>query len=100
MKKFECHITVVPGIIKNDAIKEIVEARGWKFSCIEGDPDLGAATYCYATRWFEEEQHAITMTHMFKDQFISDGLFIIRAKVERVIQDCRLVAGVWKDVTQ
>lgn len=94
-KNFECHITIVPDRLKT-TIREIVEARGWKFSCIEGDPDLGNSTFCYATRWFDEADHAVTMVHMFKDQFIKEGLSVVRVKVEHIINDSRVVNGEWR----
>jgi hypothetical protein len=100
MKKFECHITIVdePSIARTSVKKIVEELGGWKFSCIQGDPDLGAASFCYATRWFEDKQHAVTMTHMYKDQFVREGLSVVRVKVEEVVHDSRMVNGEWKEI--
>jgi hypothetical protein len=102
MKKFECHITIVDSLRLGDdhpsSVKRIVEKRGWKFSCIQGDPDFGTGSFCYATRWFDEEEQPVTMVHIFKDQFIKEGLSVIRVKVERVVHDARLVNGEWKEM--
>jgi len=97
--KFECHITIVDDrAMALATVKRIVEDQKWKFSCITGDPDLGNTTFCYATRWFDEEQHAVTMTHMFKDRFVKEGLSVVRLKVEKVVHDSRIVNGEWKEI--
>jgi hypothetical protein len=95
---FECHITITPGPLKLVDIQQIVQDQGWKFSCIQGDPDLGDSSFCYATRWFDDKQHAITTTHMFKDRFEKLNLTIVRVKVEQVVHDSRIVNGQWKEI--
>jgi len=97
LKKFECHITINHDRPSSE-IKRIVESFEWKFSCIEGDADLGNAMFCYATRWYEDRIFAIAMTHMFKDKFVGEGLSVVRVKVEEVLHDSRIVNGQWKEI--
>lgn len=101
MNQFECHITIAPSNADADnllVIKKIVEHRGWNFSMIQGDPDLGAGLRCYATRWFGDEDYAISVTHAIKDEFVKKNLSVIRVKVEKVVHDARIVNGEWKEI--
>ena len=95
---FECHITIQP---EDDAshIERIIESKGWSFSSIQNDPDLGKARFCYATRWFHTQDQAIGETIVMKDFLVSEQeLSVVRMKVEQVVFDARLVAGAWRNM--
>lgn len=87
---YECHITMIG---KPTVIRKSLKESGWKFSKIDGDPDLGKGVKCYATRQFNIK---------FKVEFILDvlvetalelaknsGCRILRKKIEVVIYDNR-----------
>jgi hypothetical protein len=79
-------------------IKRTIEERKWKFSQIAGDPDLGKATFCYGTRWFEDQDEAVNFTTTYKEIFEMMHLSVVRVKVEQVIHDERLINGKWKQL--
>ena len=96
---FECHITIADSLSHTHVnIKQSVLDAKWKFSCIDGDPLLGKQILYYATRWFEHRENAIIETNRQKDLFIQHGLRVVRAKVEEVIYDARLIGGMWKEI--
>jgi hypothetical protein len=100
---YECHITISPGcanlvqeIVK---IKKLVESTiQWKFSMIEGDPDLGLGMRCYATKWFKTLEGADNGIHKAALDLMLNGLTLERKKIEKVVHDWRVVQGVFKEV--
>lgn len=87
---YKCHITLA----KQECVSPIqaIEALGWKYSAIDGDPDLGEGLLEYAT------------THYLPDWVVTDvidemakvtevlticGHRVIRQKVELVIYDTK-----------
>ena len=73
--------------------RSAVEALGWKFSCIDGDPVLGAGVKCYATTFSKgsKELQAIqdeldVAAHVLQDA----GCRVIRKKIELVVFDERV----------
>lgn len=93
-EEFECHITIaLPESeqihYKVEAMKLRVEAVKWSFSCIEGDPQLGQRTFCYATAYYADADTAIEMTNAVATVLSGKGLNVVRRKVEHVIYDSR-----------
>lgn len=89
---YECHITLLG---KPWEVSKVVEKLGWKFSVIDGDPDLGEGIKCYATRQFNMK---------YKTEFIIDivdetaeeiakakGIKVLRRKIEIVIYDKKTI---------
>jgi hypothetical protein len=86
---YECHVTMVgdPAIIK-----PFVEAAKWKFSAIDGDPDLGDGVKCYATTQFNARYNEGMIHGLLCDMglYLEDqGVNVIRRKIEAVIHDDR-----------
>ncbi len=90
---YECHITIeASGDITH--LKDVVEALGWKFSMIDGDPNLGAGVKCYATRQFNarESQPGVMDKLAFASAAISrrcKTVKVVRRKLEMVLYDDR-----------
>lgn len=85
---YECHITIEG---PPDDVRKRVEAFGWKFSCIDGDPVVGPGVKCYATMHYNERQRVqfcIDMTNMVADVLAHD-FPVTRRKVEVVVYDTR-----------
>jgi hypothetical protein len=88
---FECHVTMTGD---PETIRPHVESRTWKFSCINGDPVLGAGVKCYATKLFNRRDGAEFVVNELKhtaDYLTERGCTVIRRKVEQVIFDDRSV---------
>lgn len=86
---YECHITIGPHHLSS---RSLVEAMGWKFSYINGDPSFGEGSREYAT------QHADARINledvkaaMDRDAHIlrQNGFPVIRQKVELVVYDTK-----------
>lgn len=91
---YECHITMIG---ERHIIKPLVEARGWKFSCIDGDPVLGAGLKCYATMLYSKakgEQWVKGQLLSVAKTLQACGAKVLRRKVELVIYDDRDVTAV------
>lgn len=89
---YECHITMEALLDERAAVRDIVEALGWKFSSIEGDIVLGDGVKLYATRHFNarlNEQDVVEILHATADCIRETGVHVVRRKVERVIYDDR-----------
>ena len=100
---YECHITIEP-IKERDwrrdtdhkfdqpitEIKAAVKAVKWKFSCIDGDPELGPGIKCYATMHYsfrKDEQWVKNRLKEISAKLEDLGLKIKRTKIEVVIYD-------------
>ena len=91
---YECHITMMGN---PQVIKPHVDTLKWKFSTIDGDPDLGAGVKCYATRHFNKrysEEYVATRLKIASSilevyGFIND-FKVLRRKIELVIYDGRI----------
>jgi hypothetical protein len=86
---WECHITIGVSPLGSRAL---AEALGWKYSCIDNDPDLGEGFKEYATRHastavpFQDVVDALNRTSaIFKDM----GFKVLRQKVELVMYDTK-----------
>jgi hypothetical protein len=77
---------------KPSIVEQYVNTTGWKFSAIDGDPDLGYGIKCYATRQYNEKMplddiiRHLTATASGLEHF---GVKILRKKIEHVIYDKR-----------
>jgi len=86
---YEAHVTML-GV--PDDIRPLVENLRWKFSCIDGDINLGDGVKCYATRQFKgtlTEQEVVGKLYYAVGYLEGYGLQVIRRKVEVVIFDDR-----------
>lgn len=91
---YECHITVdnpqnQPAL---SGLKRAVEGQFWTFSRIAGDPILGLATYCYATRHFaaaRKLEHVALEMSVVAQALKLQGYTIVRQKVELVVLDTK-----------
>ena len=86
---YECHITMLgaPAYLKS-----ITEALKWKFSCIDGDPVLGAGVKCYATMHYSSlktRAHVIERVNAVAESLTRLGAAVIRRKVEYVLYDSK-----------
>ena len=87
---YECHITYI-----NDKpwMRNTMKMCGWKFSQIDGDPDLGDGIKCYATKQyntkFSRDEIIDKMTSL-SDTLELSGAKILRNKIELVIYDKRM----------
>lgn len=89
---YEAHITMLAEKPDHRYLKDLVERYGWKFSKIDGDPNLGDGVKCYATKHFKSslpkekvlEELTAVARHL-------DGIYgdVIREKIELVIHDTR-----------
>jgi len=85
---FECHITMKGDRSSLETL--VARLRGnWTFSCIDGDPVLGAHVFCYATNHFGSELEAKMRTNDATGELICAGVNPIRAKIEHVVWDLR-----------
>lgn len=88
---YECHITMIGDPAK---IETAVEAVGWTFSRIDGDPTLGAGVKCYATKHFNLREGPVGRIAWMVDT-LANGLEttceveVLRTKVELVVYDNR-----------
>lgn len=90
---YECHITL--GLHPKSARVLIEALNNWKYSSIEGDPDLGSGPREYATRRASSNVAlADVVAHMDKIALIlnDEGYNVLRSKVELVMYDKR-----WKE---
>lgn len=74
-------------------IKELVESFDWKFSCIDGDPDLGNGVKCYGTiqrnivKYDLEE--IIQIVKLTAKALRDTNIKVLREKVELILYDKR-----------
>lgn len=87
---FEAHITI-PGE-HAEALQTTVcpQLRDWKFSRIQGDPDLGDKTFCYLTMHHSDLATVQVLMRMAVDKLCSFGCHPIRKKIELIIHDERI----------
>jgi len=86
---YEAHVTMLGSPA---GIEPLVTALGWKFSAIDGDPNLGTGVKCYATRQFNKrfgEMLAIDNLLMAAGRLEAAGVKVLRRKVELVVFDDR-----------
>lgn len=91
MKRYyECHVTLMG---HPDTIRPHVEASGWTFSAIDGDPVLGAGVKCYATIQINASKNplgsVIAKVNIAGATYRAAGLAVLREKVELVVYDLR-----------
>lgn len=91
MRYYEAHITLQAPRERLSEVRELVEAVGWRFSAIDGDPVLGPGTKMYATRHFNERLGSDgVLLELFKTADALGALVeILRRKVELVLYDDR-----------
>lgn len=86
---YEAHVTM-EGDPK--LIRPLVEALSWKFSCIDGDINLGDGVKCYATRQFNATKNSpegmVAILNAVADT-LATNVKVLRRKVELVIYDDR-----------
>lgn len=86
---YECHVTLEGDPEK---IRPVVESARWKFSCIDGDINLGDGVKCYATRQFNRrlpQDDIQGVLFRMADILAEEGFKVLRRKVEMVIFDDR-----------
>jgi hypothetical protein len=87
---YELHITMER--TERGSSQVAVEKRGWKFSCIAGDPDLGLGEREYAT-WHESSGHEFIDVRDFlnasANAFRELGFKVVRRKIELVMYDTK-----------
>lgn len=88
---YEAHITMdtFPNVVY---LEDLTKELGWKFSRIDGDPNLGNGVKCYATKQFNGNMYKgdvlgklLTAAAILEHQ----GARILRRKVELVLYDDR-----------
>jgi hypothetical protein len=85
---YECHVTFTGDGDEPPSSKP----RGWKFSRIDGDPDLGAGVNCYLTRHYPVRLPLARVVGELNRaaRALSDlGYAVRRLKVELVVHDFR-----------
>lgn len=83
---YECHITIDTA----NSCRRDVEALGWSFSQIAGDPILGKGRYSYATQHFIPErtlEYVIQRLQEAVSLLRGAGWLVVREKVELVLHD-------------
>lgn len=86
---YECHITIDLYPI---SAKELIEALGWKFSKIAGDPQLGDKTFEYATRSASSQTQLVVVVNELERVsgiLSKQGFPVVREKIELVVHDNR-----------
>jgi len=84
---YECHVTFLCEGPEPSCIP-----RGWKFSQICGDPDLGDGVKCYLTtqmRSSERRENVIEAVERVASKLRALGDYVLRTKVELVVYDNR-----------
>ena len=85
---YECHVT----FMADKDFKEQVEALGWRYSRIDGDPMLGAGVKTYATKHFNAKLHldvVVEAVNTAATMLAMKGARVQRVKVEVVVYDIR-----------
>ncbi len=89
-KYYECHITMLG---KKDELEPLVDGSGWKFSAIDGDPNLGSGVKCYATNQYNFSKWTLeqvdTLVSNLGNYLRECGVKVLREKVELVVVDRR-----------
>ncbi len=87
---YECHITMIGD---PTLIEAATQQTLWKFSCIEGDPDLGDGVKCYATRQYNKKDTIVAISYRMEEtaKLIKkkSNCRILRQKIEYVLYDVR-----------
>lgn len=90
---YECHITMDSELHSKNYIQNCVEnLLGWKYSAINGDPDLGPGMKCYATKQFNAKhppEDIVKWLDKAAAILYDSDIKILRRKVEMVIHDNR-----------
>lgn len=90
---YECHITLESK--HPHSLRETLEALGWKFSAVDGDPNLGSGVKCYATRQYNSERvalhHVIEIVKDLAENLRLQNYKVLREKVELVVYDSHSV---------
>lgn len=90
---YECHITLSCEDYGHKGwTKAAIECLDWKFSCIDGDPDLGKGIKCYATIQYNRKKSIEEVTKLVSEaaKYLRDkGCRVLREKIELVIYDKR-----------
>jgi len=92
MNYYECHITFLypPNALPLDV-------RGWKFSQIDGDPNMGDGVKAYLTRQYRATNAKDAVIDALEDvaaEVTEMGYEVLRTKVELVVYDNRRRAAV------
>lgn len=89
---YECHITCH---VKDKAdVQEIGEDNGWSFSCIDGDPILGAKPFCYLTCHGDAFKVVKARLDHICDLLEDRYIFVIRRKIEHIVYDTKTGVGI------
>lgn len=85
---YECHVTFKqqPGV----DTKAAVQAIGWTYSAIDGDPILGDGVKAYATKHFNKSkplQDVKDELDIAAGELRTFGAAVIRKKIELVVYD-------------
>lgn len=89
---YELHITMEAPVEWKEQIKVIVEEYGWKFSAIDGDPELGEGVKMYATTHLHIKTpvlDAVDTLNAMAKILAARVLEVVRKKVELVVYDAR-----------
>ena len=83
---YECHITFQ---ISDRNKIEVLSGQYWKFSAIDGDPVLGAKTFCYLTAHDTDFEALKTHMKYMVEIAAGRGTPAVRCKIEQILYDSR-----------
>ncbi len=89
---YECHITIESPKTYKTTLGILVEALGWKFSAIDGDPTLGDGVKYYATNHYKASKNVLDVIEEMNNlaMKLMDSKFkVVRQKVELIIYDTK-----------
>lgn len=87
---YEAHVTMTGD---RNLLEEVIKSVRWKFSAIDGDPNLGEGVKLYATRQYNKkigEEMAVQLLKDMAEYLVFCGATILRRKIELVIFDDRV----------
>lgn len=83
---YEAHITYLSPYKNEDP-----KVKGWKYSCIDGDPVLGEGIKSYLTKFYPVTMPLPDVMWDLecaaRDFIINDKYQVVRTKIERVVYD-------------
>lgn len=95
---WECHITCDAESVNTERARYAIEnLLKWKFSKIDGDPELGKGVKIYATMHYSTSRFTAfevqKKVQAASARLGNAGLFVLREKIEAVIYDKRFPNG-------